>query len=92
VLEPYPVTLVNKGSIFWFAFQQPAPRRFDQVDPAGAQRYEVIHRALLERGVYLAPSAYEVFFVSTAHTADQLERTAQAMGEAFALAYPEIQQ
>ena len=64
-----------------------ATRAWADVDRAGADRYKIVHRALLERGVYLAPSAYEVFFVSTAHTTEQLQRTAQAMGEALALAY-----
>lgn len=86
-LPQYPVTLVRHGSICWLSFQQPAPQAWHDVDRAGAERYKVFHRALLERGVYLAPSAYEVFFVSTAHTQEQLEETAQAFGAALALAF-----
>ncbi len=86
VVAPYPVTLAREGSIFWLVFQREAPRRWDRVDRAGAGRYAAFHRALLERGVYLPPSAFEVFFVSSAHEPDQLERTAAAFGEALALA------
>ena len=38
---------------------------------------------MLERGVYLAPSAFEAGFVSTAHTEEHLEATINAAGEAF---------
>ena len=91
VLEPYPVTLVRQGSIFWLAFQQPAPRAWGAVDRSGADRYKILHRAMLERGVYMAPSAYEVGFVSAAHETAHLQHTAKAMGEALALAFQETQ-
>ena len=77
----------SKCQPLWLAFQSPAPRAWSAVDRSGAERYKVFHRALLERGVYLAPSAYEVFFVSTAHETAQLEHAAKAMGEALALAF-----
>ena len=40
--------------------------------------------AMLERGVYLAPSAYEAGFVSSAHGAADLQATFAAAREAFA--------
>lgn len=80
------VTLLREGSIFWLAFQARPPRAWSEVDRAGAKRYARFHQALLERGVYLPPSAYEVFFVSTAHTDEEIERTAAAFGEALAVA------
>jgi glutamate-1-semialdehyde 2,1-aminomutase len=83
VLAPYPLELVRLGSIGWLSFQRPAPRAWHQVDCAGAATYARLHRALLERGVYLAPSAFEVLFVSAAHTRDQLARAAEALGEAL---------
>ena len=42
--------------------------------------------AMLERGVYLAPSAYEAGFVSSAHTAADIAASAAAAREAFAAA------
>jgi len=83
----HPAELVRVGSIFWIAFQQPAPRSWGAIDRSGAERYTLLHRELLQRGVYLAPSAYEVFFVSTAHTQAQLEETAAAFREALAVAF-----
>jgi len=42
--------------------------------------------AMLERGVYLAPSAYEAGFVSSAHTAADIAASGAAAREAFAAA------
>jgi glutamate-1-semialdehyde 2,1-aminomutase len=39
--------------------------------------------AMLERGVYLPPSQFEAFFLSTAHTSTDLEKTLAAAREAF---------
>ena len=83
VLEPYPLGLVRLGSIGWLSFQRPPPRAWHQVDCAGAATYARLHRAMLERGVYLAPSAFEVLFVSAAHTSEQLERSAVALRESL---------
>lgn len=77
----YPASLVRLGSLFWIVLQEgPPPRRLDAIQPVVAQRYAALHRALRGRGVYLAPSAYEVGFLSTAHTEEHLERTAAAFG------------
>ncbi len=45
--------------------------------------YARYFHAMLERGVYLAPSQYECMFVSLAHTDDLIESTIQAADEAF---------
>ena len=82
-LAGYPISLVTLGSIAWLSFQQPAPRAWGAVDRSGAEVYKRLHRALLERGVYFAPSAFEVLFLSTAHTREQLERTAAALKESL---------
>jgi glutamate-1-semialdehyde 2,1-aminomutase len=45
--------------------------------------YARLHAALLERGVYAAPSGYEVGFLSAAHTEEQVLHVARAMCEAL---------
>ncbi|MCX7895088.1 MAG: glutamate-1-semialdehyde 2,1-aminomutase [Thermoanaerobaculum sp.] len=76
--------VVRVGSIFWLYLDpSPAPRRFDAIVPQAAERYRRLHRALLERGVYLAPSAFEVGFLSTAHSAEDLSLTVEALAEAL---------
>ncbi|MBL4850350.1 MAG: glutamate-1-semialdehyde 2,1-aminomutase [Planctomycetes bacterium] len=87
VLDKHPVRLVRTGSIFWLSFQDPAPRSYGAIERAGAERYAALHGALLERGVYWAPSAFEVGFVSTAHTTADFEKTAQALAEGLAIAF-----
>ncbi len=77
-------TVVRYGSLFWTAFQPEAPRRFDAVDASRMETYGRFHRALLERGVYLAPSGWEVGFVSAAHTDEDIDRTVAAAREALA--------
>ncbi len=41
---------------------------------------------MLARGIYIAPSAYEVTFVSLAHCDDDLQRFAAALAESVAVA------
>jgi len=82
---PHDAQLVRCGSIFWIAQQGgEAPRRASAIEAAGPARYGPIFHALLERGVYLAPSAYEVGFVSLAHEPEHLERLATALTAALA--------
>jgi glutamate-1-semialdehyde 2,1-aminomutase len=51
--------------------------------------YGRLFHHMLERGVYLAPSALEAWFVSTAHSAEQIDRTVEAFRESLALAAQE---
>ena len=50
---------------------------------ADTARYARFFHALLERGVYFAPSQFEAAFVSLAHTEAEIDRTVEAVGEAF---------
>ncbi len=75
-------SVVQVGSLFWTVFQDPAPTRFDLVDGV-MSRYGALHRGLLARGVYLAPSGWEVGFVSAAHGEEDLDRTVAAVGAAL---------
>ncbi len=59
------------------------------IDLASAKRSDLtkfagFFRACLDRGVYFAPSQFETGFLSTAHTADDIERTASIVREALA--------
>jgi glutamate-1-semialdehyde 2,1-aminomutase len=76
-------SVVRRGSILWLALQDgPAPVTAEDIDDGAAERYARLHAALLRRGVYLAPSAYEVAFVSTAHDETVIDQTVEAFGEA----------
>src|SRR5690606_20078526 len=61
----YEVQIFTIGSIFWFAFtSQLHIKRADEIDPQSMEKYKVMHRALLNQGIYFGPSGYEVGFIS----------------------------
>ncbi len=76
-------TVVRQGSLFWTVFQDHAPRSFEAIDPQGMDTYGRLHRGLIERGVYLAPSGWEVGFLSAAHSDEDIETTVAAVAETF---------
>jgi len=74
-----PWSVVRVGSILWLALQDgDPPRRYEEIRPESAEIYAALHRAMLDRGVMLAPSAYEVMFVSLAHDPGVIEETISA--------------
>lgn len=80
-----PARLVRVGSIFWLSLQAgPPPRRADAIDAAVAERYRVLFHGLLERGIQIAPSAYEVGFLSLAHTEEHVATLADAIADLLA--------
>ena len=81
----HPYRTVRCGSIFWLAYGNgELPRRVDRFHPNTAEIFGLLHRGLLERGFMLAPSAYEVGFLSLAHDEGTLTGFATAVGEALA--------
>ena len=83
----YPVGFVREGSIFWLCFGcEEAPRRSDRIPAEGAARYGRLFHALLDRGVMVAPSAYEVGFLSLAMTEQDLDFAAEQFAAALELA------
>ncbi len=64
----HPMRLVRMGSLFWFSpGEQAPPSRADRIPKDAGVIYADIHHGLLERGYMLAPSAYEIGFIATAH-------------------------
>ena len=72
--------------MFGIFFREALPATFAQVMQSDREAFNRFFHAMLERGVYLAPSAYEAGFVSCAHGPRELEDTFAAAREAFALA------
>ena len=70
--------------MFGVYFRASPPESFDEVIESDKERFNRFFHAMLERGVYLAPSAYEAGFVSGAHGEAEIERTLEAAREAFA--------
>ncbi len=75
---------VNRvGSMAGVFFRQGPVETFDDVMASDASRYTRFFHAMLERGVYLAPSPFEAAFVSTAHTAEVMGQALEAAAGAF---------
>lgn len=90
-LSAVPNLIVQRvGSIFWLCLAaadgsaKPGTmlRSPKQYPPGCAQRYAAIYHPLLARGIYLAPSAFEVGFISAAHTSADIAELATAVGTA----------
>ena len=79
----YNFELVTIGSIFWLSFD--GKKRIHQAEEINPDMtgFKNIHRELLNRGVYLGPSGYEVGFVSQAHTTEILAESAAIFCEAL---------
>ncbi len=76
----------NYGSIFWSILGDvKTPDGFvrtpEQTPATQKERYAKSFHAFLEKGIYLAPSGYEVSFMSTAHTDEHLEKFKKAFSE-----------
>ncbi|MCP4901570.1 MAG: glutamate-1-semialdehyde 2,1-aminomutase [bacterium] len=77
-------SVARVGSILWLVLQDgEPPHKYEDIDPAAADIYAKLHAALLEQGVYCAPSAYEVMFVSLAHDPSTIADTVKAFDRAL---------
>jgi glutamate-1-semialdehyde 2,1-aminomutase len=84
----YKFKVFSIGSIFWFAFTDNEKiSRADEIDPASMEKFKKMHRELLNRGVYLGPSGYEVGFISSAHNKIELEKAKRAIFDSLDLVF-----
>ena len=74
------------GGMFGIYFRAQPPASYAEVMQCDKEAFNRFFHAMLERGAYLAPSAYEAGFVSSAHTAADIAASAAAAREAFAAA------
>jgi glutamate-1-semialdehyde 2,1-aminomutase len=72
----------HAGSMFSVFFTAAEVRDFATAKTQSTQRFSAFFHAMLDRGVYLPPSAYEAWFVSAAHDEPALERIADALPHA----------
>jgi glutamate-1-semialdehyde 2,1-aminomutase len=82
----FPVHLVRVGSLFWLSFHAAgAPRVAAPLSPTESARFAALFHAMLDRGIYLPPSAYEACFLSLAHGPAELTRLVEALRESLAM-------
>jgi glutamate-1-semialdehyde 2,1-aminomutase len=79
---PAGVTVNRVGSMFtWFFTDQPVTD-YESAKRSDTARFAHFFRAMLERGIYLAPSQFEAAFVSAAHSEEDIRETIAAAREA----------
>ncbi|NLX15113.1 MAG: glutamate-1-semialdehyde 2,1-aminomutase [Phycisphaerales bacterium] len=83
-LAGVPIFQTRVGSMAGMFMQKGPVTDYASATRSDARAYGRFFHAMLERGVYLAPSQYETLFVSVAHTSEQINRTIAAVTEAFA--------
>lgn len=75
--------VLHLGSVFWIYPQSSQPiRNLSHLPAKLAERYRGFFHATLKNGIYLAPSGYEVGFLSLAHGGDVLEEALSRFGKA----------
>ncbi|MDD9891507.1 MAG: glutamate-1-semialdehyde 2,1-aminomutase [Gammaproteobacteria bacterium] len=80
-----PFTTNQVGGMFGCFFStEEKITKFEQVMACNAEHFQTFFHAMLENGVYLAPSAYEAGFVSAAHGDEEIAKTLDAAENAFA--------
>jgi len=81
---PPGITVNRVGSMFTFFFTEGPVTDWDSARRCDTARFGRFFRAMLDRGVYLAPSQFEAAFLSAAHSEEDIARTIGAAREAFA--------
>ncbi len=80
-----PFTSNQVGGMFGCFFSSETRiSRFEQVTRCDLQRFQQFYHGMLEAGVYLAPSAYEAGFVSSAHSDALIDETLESAARVFA--------
>lgn len=80
-----PLTTHQVGGMFGIFFSdQKEITQFSQVANCDIERFKAFFHAMLERGIYFAPSAYEAGFVSSAHSKAEIDATLDAATDVFA--------
>jgi glutamate-1-semialdehyde 2,1-aminomutase len=78
-----PLQIARVGTMLGLFFTDAPVRDWEGAKQADTERFAAFHRALLERGVYLAPSQFEAAFLSTAHGDQEIDATIAAAEESL---------
>lgn len=72
------------GTMFGYFFTDQPVRNYEDAQTADTEKFVKFFTGMLERGVYLAPSAFESGFLSSAHTTGDITKTIAAASDVFA--------
>ena len=79
-----PLSINRVGSLGTLFFGSEPVTDFTSAMACSAEQYAAFYRGMLERSVYLAPSAFEAMFLSLSHTREELEHTLEMIRESLA--------
>ncbi len=79
-------TADSAGSMWGFFFRAEPVRNFGEAMTSDVERFKRFFHAALDRGVYLAPSAFEAAFMSSAHSDADIDETLNRLEEAMSVA------
>jgi glutamate-1-semialdehyde 2,1-aminomutase len=79
-----PVYMSRAGSTLTMFFTDRAVTDFESAKRADTTRFAAYMRAMLNRGIFLAPSQFEAMFVSMVHTDAEIEATIEAAATSLA--------
>jgi glutamate-1-semialdehyde 2,1-aminomutase len=77
-------TVINRVGSMWTSFFTDQPvTNWETANRSNREQYGKFFHAMLEEGVYLAPSQFEAAFVSLAHTEETIDHTVEAARKAL---------
>ena len=76
-----PAQAKRVGSMLGFFFNDKEVKNFDDAKTCNLDRFSAFYNGLRQKGIYIAPSQFEVLFVSIAHDTEHIDRTIQAAEE-----------
>jgi glutamate-1-semialdehyde 2,1-aminomutase len=78
-----PFSAASAGSMWGFFFHAGPVRNFEQAKESDVEMFRKFFHAARERGVYLAPSAFEAGFMSAAHGDNEVDQTLDRLEDAM---------
>lgn len=76
-------TVVRRGSAMTLFFRDVAPRDYAEARESDTEAFARFHAAMLGRDILLPPSQFETWFISAAHTENEIDATVRAAHDAL---------
>ena len=73
-----PAQAKRVGSMLGFFFNDKEVKNFDDAKTCDLARFSAFYNGLRQKGIYIAPSQFEVLFISIAHDIEHIDRTIEA--------------
>ena len=76
-----PAQAKRVGSMLGFFFNEKEVKNFDDAKTCDLDRFSAFYNGLRQKGIYIAPSQFEVLFISIAHDTENIDRTIEAAAD-----------